>query len=136
MLSTIIAIDRIEVNTLIEPLLHPAFNDGLQGFNVVRTINADVLNMATLRKMETFKFLVLLLKGRQIFVDVAVEGISEVFRAVMRRMTEHIVHANVLAPLVVLLRLRTTKGFSGCAIDGIQIAVFVLVLVNLGLDVL
>ena len=83
-MTTMITEHRIEIYTLIEAHFHTAFNDCLQTRKVRRIVNANVLNVSALYHMEQFKFVILFLKGRNLFRNVAMERVRQIGRDFVR----------------------------------------------------
>ena len=99
---------------------------GLHCVRVLGIVETHVLNVAAFAKVKVLKLVVLLLKGRDFFGHVHMEGVREVFRTVVRRMAEDIVNALLGAEGVVLLSLRRAEAFGGRAVDRIEPPVLLL----------
>lgn len=129
--STRVAVSGIKVHALIEAHVHTAFDNRLISFDVFRIRQANVLDVAAFAKVEALKLVILLFKGRDIFCHIEVERVRKVFRAVVLVVFKLIVQSHFFAVVGVLTSLRRAQAFSRRTVNGVQIMVFSLKLVEL-----
>ena len=80
--------------------------------------------MAAFTQVEALEFMVLFFKRRNIFRNIQVERIREVFGTVVFSRCKFIDQAHFLAVVVVLTSLRSTKALSGRTVNSIEVMIF------------
>ena len=122
-LAALVAVRTVEVDALVEALLHPAADDAFDGRQVFGVVQTHVLDVAAFAEVEVAELAVLLFKGRDFFRDVHVEGVREVLGAVVLGVREHVVDPTLFAEARVLLRLRGAEALGRRPVDRVEVVV-------------
>ena len=79
LISAVVAVSQRQVDAFVQAELHGAAHQRADGFLVVADGVADVLNLSAVGEVPETRLAVLLLNRRDLFGDVAVEGIGDVW---------------------------------------------------------
>ena len=125
--QTSIAVRERQIDALVEALLHRAAHERADRLAVVADRVLDVLDFAAVAQVPETSLKVLLFDRRQLLGHMAVEAVGNI-RTVGNALDNAVLAAE-------LLDLKAAQALGRCAVDGIQVAVLVLELLDLLVDV-